>query len=205
MSLKIRDAKLGRQEVPESSMIAKSLKKPWDYLPPDFLMERKISPWEYLLPLVANVLFFSTSGPQQHSTFLRQSMALWLEMMCDRSACFVFSDWLQPLFPTAVIMGTCTFAELPRFKRPGMISQCLKKVSCCGQLPEPSADFACVRNKLLLYKATDEQLLLHYNNRHNLYSFSHLYFVFWYAPACSWKYPNWYNIYNNMTCRQLLL
>lgn len=95
MSLKIRDAKLGRQEVPESSMIAKSLKQPWDYLPPDFLMERKINPWEYLLPLVANVLFFSTSGPQQHSTLLHQSMALWLEMMCDRSVMFCV-QWLTP-------------------------------------------------------------------------------------------------------------
>ena len=128
-----------------------------------------------------------------------------LKWCVTRVLCFVFSDWLQPLFPTVVIMATRTFAELPKIQAAWNDKPTPKNISCCGQLPEPSADFACIRNKLLLCKATDEQLLLHYNNRHNLYSCSHLYFVFWYARTCSWKYPNWDNIYNNLTCRQLFL
>lgn len=94
----IRDSRLERQEAPKSSIITKPLQQPWYCLPPDFLMERKINPWEYLLPLVATVLFFSTSGHTgaQHFSATKVWLThLWLETMCDQSIVFCV-QWLIP-------------------------------------------------------------------------------------------------------------
>ena len=111
----IRDSRLERQEAPKASIIAKPLKQLWYCLRPDFLMERKISPWEYLLPLVANVLFFSTSGHTGAQHFSATKVWLYdLKWCVTRVLYFVFSDWSLVLFPAVVIMGACTFVEVPK-------------------------------------------------------------------------------------------
>ena len=117
MSLKIRDAKSGRREVPESSMTAKSPKQPWDYLPPDSLMERKINPWEDLYLRLQMSCSSLLLDPGSTALSLTAARLCDLKWWVTRVSCFGFSDWLRPLFPTVVIMGTCTFAELPKIQR----------------------------------------------------------------------------------------